>query len=228
MQARPFVRTLIACASFAIARAANAEPHADPSGTPLPSGENDQSSAVSKRDVAPTAEPRIGFSLDALLGGGSHSLVRSDSSGGVAIGATGLVHYNVLEAGIGLTWTSTIWSEEVTLVTVLVGFGFEPASWLRFDGLVEAGAQTVSGIGRGFLGSDPVEAGSGTLPYVGARAGVGLFPEESRHLLLGWWFGGGRAAGHTIAHVTFQDHEEWRMIGGSSFMTGIRAGAMLN
>jgi hypothetical protein len=117
--------------------------------------------------------------------------------------------------------------EQVTLVSGLCGLVLEPVSWFRFDGLVEMGSQTVSGIGRGFF-SDPIEAGSGTLPYVGARASVAFLPETSRHVLLGWWVAGGRAVGRTIAHVTFENHEESHMIGGSSFMTGLRAGAAFN
>lgn len=189
-------------------------------------------------DSTPNAEVQqiadFGGTIDGWIGGGSSSLVDGNAEGGIALGATGLLHYKFLSVGAGLTATTALFGESASIVSGLAGFRYDPVPWFRFDLLGEGGAETVRGAGSGMF-SRTIRESSGTLPYVGGRASLSFLIGRKHRFLLGWWFNSGSTIGEKLVTSTVEScffgcsiNTDTHTVGGPSFTTGLRIGGFIH
>jgi hypothetical protein len=206
--------------------------------TEIPAAAEALADAQLDDDDSPNAEvqPTVDFggTIDGWIGGGSGSIVDGNSEGGIAVGATGLLHYKLLSVGAGLTATTALFGESASIVSGLAGFRYDPAPWFRFDLLGEGGAETVRGAGSGLF-SRTISEGSATLPYVGGRASVSFLIGRKHRFLLGWWFNSGSTIGEKAVTSTVEScflgcniSTDTHIVGGPSYSTGLRIGGFIH
>jgi hypothetical protein len=138
----------------------------------------------------PPAPSRPAF-LDVAFAVGGVSSSSAAFGGGPAIGATGLVRYSPFEAGVSVDAAGELLSPASRVdYGGLVGVGYqEGPSTMGGHLLLEGGARNYEGMGGcSFLCSDP--GVSGSVPYLGVRAGATLHPvhKPSTVFVGGLWF----------------------------------------
>ncbi len=196
--------------------------------------EDDAATNRDENSSMPTPAPVVhdqGIVLDGRLGGGASSAVREQGeTGTVGIGVTGLLYYRWFELGLGYTEESAVFTFSAHVPGVLAGVKLDPAPWLRFDLLAEAGAYMVSGVG-GDLFSSTQSGDKASLPYLGGKAGVSFLPGSAHRFLVGWWVNAGEAVGQTTLYPVVSScflsctvGQETRTFGGASWSMGLRIG----
>jgi hypothetical protein len=204
----------------------------------LPRAADALAEAQLKEDSKPSeVQPPVefGVTLDAWMGVGSASLVDGHAGAlALAVGATALMQYKLLDAGLGASGMGELLGPASSLVSALAGVRLDPVPWFRFDLLAETGAQRVTDAGRGFF-SDTIRGGSATLPYLGCRAGLSFLIGRPHVFVLGWWTIMGETLGHQTVQATTEGcflgcvtTTQTYSIGGPSFMTGLRVGAFIH
>jgi hypothetical protein len=128
--------------------------------------------------------------LDVAFGAGGVSSSNASFGGGPAIGATLLFRYSMIEAGATAD-AATEGLSPANRVDVggLVGVGSQEWSFVGGDLLLEGGVRTYEGMGGcSFLCNYP--GVSGSVPYVGLRAGATLHPIHTPSTVFvgGLWF----------------------------------------
>ena len=122
--------------------------------------------------------------IDVAAGAGWVSSSNASFGGGPAIGATLLFRYSIIEAGATADAATQLLSPASRVdVGGLVGVGSQERSFVGGDLLLEGGVRTYDGMGGcSFLCNYP--GVSGSVPYVGLRAGATLHPiHTSEHRL---------------------------------------------
>jgi hypothetical protein len=182
----------------------------------------------SSTEVEPMVD--FGVTVDGWLGGGGGSF----GGGGFATGATGLVQYKWLDAGLGASLRSGLFTPTTSFVSGLAGVRIDPVSWFRIDLLAETGAQMMSGAGTSIF-SGTLRGGSATLPYLGGRVGLSFLIGRSHRFVLGLWAILGSSLGHQNTLATVETcffgcdvTTNTYSVGGSTFMTGLRLGAFIH
>ena len=129
--------------------------------------------------------------LDVAFGVGGVSSSSAAFGGGPAIGATFLVRYSPFEAGVNVDASGAILNPASRVdYGALVGVGYqEGSSPMGGHLLLEGGARNYEGMGGcSFLCSYP--GVSGSVPYLGGRAGATLHPVHTPRTVFvgGLWF----------------------------------------
>jgi hypothetical protein len=128
--------------------------------------------------------------LDVAFGAGGVSSSNASFGGGPAIGATLLFRYSMIEAGATVDAASQVLSPTSRVdVGGLVGVGSQEWSFVGGDLLLEGGVRSYQGMGGcSFLCNYP--GVSGSVPYVGLRAGATLHPIHTPSTVFvgGLWF----------------------------------------
>jgi hypothetical protein len=118
--------------------------------------------------------------VDVAAGAGWVSSSNASFGGGPAVGATLLFRHSMLEAGATVDAATQLLSPASRVdVGGLVGVGSEEWSFVGGDLLLEGGVRSYGGMGGcSFLCNYP--GVSGSVPYVGLRAGATLHPIHTR------------------------------------------------
>jgi hypothetical protein len=118
--------------------------------------------------------------VDVTAGAGFVSSSNASFGGGPAIGATLLFRHSMIEAGATVDAATQLLSPASRVdVGGLVGVGSQEWSFVGGDLLLEGGVRTYDGMGGcSFLCNYP--GVSGSVPYLGLRAGATLHPIHTR------------------------------------------------
>lgn len=197
---------------------------------------DDMALALTKPDpeVKKEVEHKLAFGalFDGWFGFASEAVAGS-STGVFTIGATALVQYEWLEAGVAWTDMGALFTESTSIYGGLAGVRFDPFSWTRVDLLLEAGAERVTLPSAYFFTT--VSAGTATVPYLGGRASFSLLLGRTHRMFIGWWLNAGASTENQTLPATVETcllqctkFDVHYTIGGASLATGPRIGGYIH
>jgi hypothetical protein len=162
----------------------SAEPTASPASPASPTSADPAASTASTgwpADEQPAAPPATPHD-DLLLTASAGAFGGASSAGGVVVGLTVLRQKGLLGYGALFEAGTLLFDYETMTAAPMVGVFLDGPRSLRLGVAATGGLHTYSGVGKGFLSSDP--GASGAAPFVGARllAGAELGGKARFHI----------------------------------------------